>query len=150
VKSIAFYKLLVGGLVVLLALTAVLSATVILQARRELVNLRREEQVVRDQLKQVQLQLDQRQETLDRLENDPAFLEREVRQRLGYAKPNELIYRFDVDPLTANPLPGYSPAPDTPASTKSSTAKTSPSNKPPATTKASTTGNHTLYHPTAP
>ncbi|MGA2051991.1 MAG: septum formation initiator family protein [Opitutales bacterium] len=141
-KSIAFYKILVGGLAVLLVLTAMLSATLILQARRELDYLRREEQGVRDQLKQVQLQLDQRQEALDRLENDPAYLEREVRERLGYAKPNELIYRFDVDPLTANPLPGYSPSPNTPASTKSS--KSSSSNK------TSASGNRPLQHPTAP
>jgi cell division protein DivIC len=135
VKSIAFYKLLVGGLAVLLALTGVLSAALILQARRELLHYNQKEQGLRDQLKDLQLQLQQRQESLERLENDPAFLEREVRQRLGYSKPDELIYRFDVDPLTANPLPGYSPAPDNP-----STAKTS----------AKTTTTKTLAPPTRP
>ena len=94
-KSIAFYKLLVGGLAVLLALTGVLSAALILQARRELLHYSQEEQGLRDQLKDLQLQLDQRQESLERLENDPAFLEREVRQRLGYSKPDEDIFRFE-------------------------------------------------------
>jgi cell division protein FtsB len=110
VKSVAFYKLLVAGLAGLLVLVGVLSAALVLQANRELEHFRRDELDLRAQLNQVQLQLDQRQEYLQRLFNDPDFLEREVRQRLGYAKPDELIYRYDVDPLTANPMPGASPA----------------------------------------
>ena len=94
---------------------------------------------MRTQLKDLQLQLAQREEFLDRLENDPAFLDREVRQRLGYAKPDEMIYRFDVDPLTSTPIPGYSPVPDTPPKTstsKSAPPKTTTPPKNPASPKA--------------
>ncbi len=123
----------------MLVLTGVLSALLILQARRELDHFSREERDLRTQLKDLQLQLAQREEFLDRLENDPAFLDREVRQRLGYAKPDEMIYRFDVDPLTSTPIPGYSPVPDTPPKTstsKSAPPKTSPPPKTPASPKA--------------
>jgi len=142
VKSIAFYKFLVGGLALMLALTGVLSALLILQARRELDHYNREESDLRGQLKDLQLQLAQREEFLDRLENDPAFLDREVRQRLGYAKPDEMIYRFDVDPLTSTPIPGYSPAPDTPPkSPKPAPPKSATPSKPSATSSHSTTRN---------
>jgi cell division protein FtsB len=142
VKSIAFYKFLVAGLAVMLVLTGVLSALLILQARRELDHYNREESDLHSQLKDLQVQLAQREEFLDRLENDPAFLEREVRQRLGYAKPDEMIYRFDVDPLTSTPIPGYSPAPDTPP--KSPSSKSSSKS---ATSKTPAPSNHTVtYH----
>lgn len=141
-KSIAFYKFLVAGLAVMLVLTGVLSALLILQARRELDHYNREESDLHSQLKDLQVQLAQREEFLDRLENDPAFLEREVRQRLGYAKPDEMIYRFDVDPLTSTPIPGYSPAPDTPP--KSPSSKSSSKS---ATSKTPAPSNHTVtYH----
>ena len=138
-KSIAFYKFLVVGLAVMLVLTGVLSALLILQARRELDHYNREEGDLRSQLKDLQVQLAQREEFLDRLENDPAFLEREVRQRLGYSKPDEMIYRFDVDPLTSTPIPGYSPASNSPP--KSPSAK-SPSK--PITSKSPAPANHTV------
>jgi cell division protein DivIC len=39
--------------------------------------------------------LREQQKTLERLENDPAFVETLIRRRLGYVKPNELIFRFE-------------------------------------------------------
>ncbi len=137
-KSVAFYRFLIVGLVVLLVLTGVLSAALIFQAQRELAHFRHTEDTLRAQLKELQLRLAQREEYLNRLENDPAFLDREVRQRLGYVKPDEMIYRFDVDPLTANPLPGYAPAGTTPPNSKP------PGIAPkPATNKTPLTSNHT-------
>lgn len=32
---------------------------------------------------------------LDRLNNDPAYVERVIRERLGYARPDETVIRFD-------------------------------------------------------
>lgn len=34
---------------------------------------------------------------IDRLKNDPDYQERLIRRELGYARPNELIYRFTGD-----------------------------------------------------
>src|SRR5688572_7684100 len=33
--------------------------------------------------------------TLDRLKSDPAYVERVIRERLGYARPDETVIRFD-------------------------------------------------------
>jgi cell division protein FtsB len=35
---------------------------------------------------------------LARLLEDPEFLERVVRERLGYARPDELLFRFSDEP----------------------------------------------------
>ena len=32
---------------------------------------------------------------VERLRTDPAFVEMKIRQRLGYARPDEFIFRFD-------------------------------------------------------
>jgi cell division protein FtsB len=32
---------------------------------------------------------------LHRLRTDPAYVEMKIRQRLGYARPEEFIFRFD-------------------------------------------------------
>ena len=37
----------------------------------------------------------QQEDYLDRLLNDDEFFERVVRQRLGYSRENEIIFRFD-------------------------------------------------------
>jgi cell division protein FtsB len=45
------------------------------------------------------VELDQRiaenKRTLERLRTDPAFVERVIRERLGYARPDEVVFRFD-------------------------------------------------------
>ncbi len=43
------------------------------------------------------------QRILERLRTDPEFVEMIIRRRLGYAKPGELIYNFEV-PATTDPL----------------------------------------------
>src|SRR5690606_34790121 len=40
-------------------------------------------------------QLKEKEESLHRLRHDPAFIDRVIRQRLGYAKPGELVFRFE-------------------------------------------------------
>jgi len=111
VKSLAFYKFLVAALSVLLALVGVLSAFLFLQAKRELDHFKNREGELHQQLANLQVQLEAREEFLQRLQSDPDFLDRVVRQRLGYARPDELIFRFDVDRKTAT-LPGTKPAVD--------------------------------------
>ena len=43
-------------------------------------------------------ELREQQRTLERLRTDPDFVEKIIRQRLGYAKPGDLIFRFDPSP----------------------------------------------------
>ena len=48
------------------------------------------------------------QRILERLRTDPEFVEMIIRRRLGYAKPDELIYNFEA---SANTDPLLSPLP---------------------------------------
>ena len=105
-KSPLFYKALIIALAILLALVGVVSAALIFRTRNDLSHFRREDQDLRERLAAVTLKLQQSQNILDRLQNDPVFLERIARSRLGLAKPDELIFRFDVDPLTSAPPGG--------------------------------------------
>lgn len=49
------------------------------------------------------------QRILERLRTDPEFVEMIIRRRLGYAKPDELIYNFEA-PVNTDPLLSPPPA----------------------------------------
>jgi cell division protein DivIC len=66
-----------------------------LQTRREYNQLLLAEAQSRRQLVEAQQKLHEQERILDRLRNDPAFVEMAIRRRLGYAKPNEMIFRFE-------------------------------------------------------
>jgi cell division protein DivIC len=46
-------------------------------------------------LNEAQARLQEQQKVLERLQTDPAYVERVIRRKLGYSKPDESIYRFD-------------------------------------------------------
>jgi cell division protein DivIC len=75
---------------------------------REYTNVKSREIDYQQKLAEMEVQLKEKEETLYRLRNDPAFVERMIRQRLGYAKPGELVFRFE-DHDEPQPLP---PSPD--------------------------------------
>jgi cell division protein FtsB len=99
-KSGTFYKLLSVVLAVLLALGGAYAAKMVHDAQLEVDIFRQKQDEVQAQLTEQKNQLQKTQEFLQRLQNDPGFLDYIARERLGYARPDELIYRFDVDPLT--------------------------------------------------
>jgi cell division protein DivIC len=103
-KSPVFYKLLVGVLIVLLAAVGVLTGYLLHNAQLEEEHFRKQEDDLRQQLADVTVKLQKNEEFLQRLQSDPDFADRLARLRLGYAKPDELIFRFDVDPVTGAPL----------------------------------------------
>ena len=47
------------------------------------------------QLAELKRTLVEHKVTLDRLNNDPAYVERVIRERLGYARHDETVIRFD-------------------------------------------------------
>lgn len=49
----------------------------------------------REVVANLQVRLVDQQRTLDRLNNDPAFIERAIREQLHYARPGETVFRFD-------------------------------------------------------
>lgn len=65
------------------------------QTRAEYQRLREIERVTAERLRVAEARLVEQQEMLQRLQNDPAFIEMVIRRRLGYAKPDELIFRFE-------------------------------------------------------
>lgn len=65
------------------------------QAREEYGRLRRLEADTRRRLTEAEARLKEQERILDRLRNDPAYVEKIIRRRLNYAKPDEYIFRFE-------------------------------------------------------
>lgn len=86
----------------LLAVCALVSAgvlaglgVVLSQTRAEYARVRETELRVRQRLSEVEVRLAEQEVVLDRLRNDPAYVEAVIRRRLGYAKPEEFVFRFE-------------------------------------------------------
>ncbi len=70
-------------------------AVVLAQTRAEYDQVRQVEARTRLRLKEVETKLAEQELVLERLRTDPAYVERVIRRRLGYAKPDEFVFRFD-------------------------------------------------------
>lgn len=64
------------------------------QTRQEYRQLLEAEARAKVRLAEVQEKVREQEMILDRLRTDPAFVEYVIRRRLGYAKPDEMIFRF--------------------------------------------------------
>jgi cell division protein FtsB len=71
------------------------SGMYLLDAREEYERLKRLEAVSRQRLAEAQAKLDEQEKILERLRSDPVYVEKVIRRRLGYAKPEEYIFRFE-------------------------------------------------------
>jgi len=49
----------------------------------------------RRKLAEAQEQLRNQEKVLERLRNDPAYVDKVIRKKLGYAKPDEFIFHFE-------------------------------------------------------
>ena len=65
------------------------------QARAEYDQLKLQEAASRVRLAETEAKLREQEKIIDRLRNDPAFVEKVIRRRLNYAKPDEFIFRFE-------------------------------------------------------
>ncbi len=72
-----------------------LSGVFFFQTYQEYAQLQRVEAESRQRLAQAEQRLKEQEQVLDRLRNDPAYVKKIIRQQLRYAKPSELIFRFD-------------------------------------------------------
>ena len=68
---------------------------VLSQTRAEYARVREAEARVRQRLAEVELRLAEQEQVLERLRNDPTYVESVIRRRLGYAKPDEFVFRFE-------------------------------------------------------
>jgi cell division protein FtsB len=62
---------------------------------QEYAQLRRMEADTRQRLAQAEQRMKEQEHVLERLRNDPAFVKKIIRLQLRYAKPSELIFRFE-------------------------------------------------------
>ncbi len=71
------------------------SAVYFYDARQEENRLRAIEAANRRRLEETEARLREQDLILERLRTDPAYVEKVIRRKLGYARPGELIFRFD-------------------------------------------------------
>ena len=90
----AFMLMLIGMLSVLVAFFGGL----VLKTHREYNNFKDRENRIESKLIQARKEFAQKEAYLVKLIDDPEFLERVARERLGYARSDELIFRFADEP----------------------------------------------------
>jgi len=88
-------KLLLGLAGVLFAGVALFAAVFFVQMQRDLTTLHRQEEANQRRLDAALARLAEQEKYLDRLQHDPALVERIIRQKLGYAKTQEFVFRFE-------------------------------------------------------
>ncbi|WP_221033009.1 FtsB family cell division protein [Actomonas aquatica] len=71
------------------------STTVYFQTKAEYDQRKQTERVVKERLRIAENRLKEQEETLQRLRTDPDYVSLVIRRRLGYAKPDELVFRFE-------------------------------------------------------
>lgn len=81
---------------VVFVVLAVGSVTFFLQTKAEYDRLKEVERVMEERLVVTAQRLADQEEMLRRLKEDPAYVEMVIRRRLGYAKPDEVVFRFDA------------------------------------------------------
>jgi cell division protein DivIC len=92
---VKFRQLILSLYVLLFAGLGVAGGYLFLEARHEYSQLVEVETLNRQRLSEAQERLNSQKKVLDRLRNDPAFVDQVIRKKLGFAKPDEEIYRFE-------------------------------------------------------
>jgi cell division protein FtsB len=81
--------------VVLLTGFGVGTGALLLEARAEYDKLKQDQAASAAKLAVARTRLQEQQRILERLRSDPVFVEKVIRKELGYARPGEVIFRFD-------------------------------------------------------
>lgn len=89
-------KIVIVMLVIVLCFFIASSIAVLLRPYREYRVYQMKEQDYIARVKAAETRLEERKEYLDLIENDPEFLEHVVRERLGYVRDNEQVFRFET------------------------------------------------------
>ena len=87
---VSLYILLIAGL-------GVTGAVLFKDANDEFNQLKLVEASNRRRLAEQKQRLEQQEKVLQRLRSDPEYVDRVIRMKLGYAKPDEYIFRFEND-----------------------------------------------------
>jgi cell division protein FtsB len=92
-----FSKLLLVFFAVLFAAVVLWAATFFIQMHREWTALHVQEINNQRRLAEANARLQEQEKYLDQLRHDPALVEHIIRQKLGYARDHEFIFRFEDD-----------------------------------------------------
>jgi cell division protein DivIC len=85
---LSLYLLLFAGL-------GIAGGYLFMDARAEYSRLAQVEATNRHRLAEAQERLQSQERVLERLRSDPAYVDKVIRKKLGYAKPDEFIFRFE-------------------------------------------------------
>jgi len=92
-----FRQLILSLYVLLFAGLGIAGGILFKDAHDEFSRLEQVESANRRRLAEAQEHLRNQERVLDRLRNDPAYVDKVIRMRLLYAKPDEYIFRFESD-----------------------------------------------------
>jgi cell division protein DivIC len=90
-----FRRFIVGFYLLLFVSVGAGSAVFFWQTRQEYNRLREIEAQSRHRLAEAQTRLREQERVLGRLRTDPGYVEMIIRRRLGYARPEEFVFRFE-------------------------------------------------------
>lgn len=95
--AVNYSKLILGFYAALFAGVALWGVAFFVQMERDLTTLRLQEGANQRRLDEAVARLQAQEKYLDRLRHDPALVERIIRQKLGYARSGEFVFRFEEE-----------------------------------------------------
>ncbi|MEO0510592.1 MAG: septum formation initiator family protein [Verrucomicrobiota bacterium] len=97
-NSLRKERVLLIMLMGMLGVLVVFFGGLLMKTHREFQNFKARQDRIEAKLIQARKEFEQKEAYLARLIEDPEFLERVVRERLGYSRPDELLFRFSDEP----------------------------------------------------
>jgi cell division protein FtsB len=88
-------KLILGVFCALFAAVTLWAVTFFVQMQREITALRTQESINQRRLAEAEARLQAQEKYLEQLRHDPVLVERLIREKLGYSKPQEFVFRFE-------------------------------------------------------
>jgi cell division protein DivIC len=90
-----FSKLILGFYGALFVAVVVWSGAFFVQMHRDYTALKAQETANQRRLAEAEARLQTQEKYLDQLRHDPALIEHIIRQKLGYAREQEFVFRFE-------------------------------------------------------
>jgi len=90
-------KLITGLFTALFIGVAVSAVAFFVQMHRDITALRAQETANQRRLAEAEARLAAQEKYLDQLRHDPVLVERLIRQKLGYSKGDEFVFRFEEE-----------------------------------------------------
>jgi cell division protein DivIC len=84
---LALYLVLIGGI-------GLAAAVFFVEAREEYARLKSIQSENRRLVADAELRLKHQEKVLERLSSDPSYVDKVIRRKLGYARPEEFVFRF--------------------------------------------------------